>query len=287
MEKYPYIRLFRRNRRLTRYTFRLSGSDTLACIFIFSYIFLFTFSVISSGQGTNEKRTKKNEVLIMTYNVRNCHGLDDSTNYQRVADIIKRINPQIIAIQELDSATLRSNGMVALNELAGRTGMYAEYGPTIDYLGGKYGNGILSKEKPVSKRLIPLPGREEKRAILIVEFEEYIFCCTHFSLNAEDRLKSAEIINALFQKSSKHIFLAGDLNTLPDSDVFKEIGKDWQMLNSSLNPTIPSDYPRRCIDYIFVLKNTNHSYKVVKTMVEKEPVASDHLPVWVLLNIKK
>lgn len=223
----------------------------------------------------------------MTYNVRNCHGVDDSTNYQRVADIIKRINPQIIAIQELDSATLRSKGMVALNELAVRTGMYAEYGPTIDYLGGKYGNGVLSKEKPLSRRLIPLPGREEKRAILIVEFEEYIFCCTHFSLNAEDRLKSAEIINDLFQETSKHVFLAGDLNTLPDSDVIKEIGKNWQMLNSPSIPTIPSDYPRRCIDYLFVLKNTTHSYTVVKTMVEKETVASDHLPVWVLLNIKK
>jgi endonuclease/exonuclease/phosphatase family metal-dependent hydrolase len=272
---------------LTGNTLRLFGNDTIACFFVALCLFLFSLSAISSGQITNEKRTKKNEVLILTYNVRNCHGLDDSTNYQRVADIIIRINPQIVAIQELDSATLRSNGMIALNELAVRTGMYSVYGATINYLGGKYGNGVLCKEKPVSWKSVPLPGREEKRSVLIVEFEDYIFCCTHFSLNAEDRLKSAEIINDLFQETSKHVFLAGDLNSLQDSYPVKNLEKKWLMLNNSVNYTIPSDYPRRCIDYIFALKNTNHSYKVEKTMVEKEPLASDHLPVWVLVKIKK
>jgi endonuclease/exonuclease/phosphatase family metal-dependent hydrolase len=255
---------------------------------LWSLLFLlFLLPVPSFCQKSKEIKLKKNEVIFMTYNVRNCHGMDDSTNYQRVADIIKRINPQIVAIQELDSATLRSNGMVALNELAARTGMYSVYGPTINYFGGKYGNGVLCKEKPVSWKSVPLPGREEKRSVLIVEFEDYIFCCTHFSLNAEDRLKSVEIINDLFQETSKHVFLAGDLNSLPDSDPVKNIQKKWLMLNNSLNYTIPSDYPRRCIDYIFALKNTNHSYKIEKTMVEKEPLASDHLPVWVLVNIKK
>jgi endonuclease/exonuclease/phosphatase family metal-dependent hydrolase len=255
---------------------------------LWSFLFFVLLLPVSSFcQKSKETKLKKNDVIFMTYNVRNCHGMDDSTNYQRVANIIKRINPQIVAIQELDSATARSNGLVALKELAERTGMFSVYGPTINYLGGKYGNGVLSKVKPVSWKSVPLPGREEKRSLLIVEFEDYIFCCTHFSLNAEDRLKSAEIINELFKVSSKHIFLAGDLNSLPDSDPVRNIQKRWFMLNNSLNYTIPSDYPRRCIDYIFVLKNTTHSYKVVKTMVEKETIASDHLPVWVLVNIKK
>ncbi len=255
---------------------------------LWSLLFLlFLLPVPTFCQKSKEIKLKKNDVIFMTYNVRNCHGLDDSTNYQRVADIIIRINPQIVALQELDSATLRSKGMVAINELATRTGMYSVYGPTINYLGGKYGNGILCKEKPVSWKSVPLPGREEKRSLLIVEFEDYIFCCTHFSLNAEDRLKSSEIINELFKDSSKLVFLAGDLNSLPDSDPVKNIQKKWLMLNNSVIYTIPSDYPRRCIDYIFALKNTNHSYKVEKTMAEKEPLASDHLPVWVLVNLKK
>jgi endonuclease/exonuclease/phosphatase family metal-dependent hydrolase len=286
MKRSAFNRRMQVNKWITLSKF-LSGIDFAIYWFIIICSSFFMFSANSSGQITNEKRTKKNEVLILSYNVRNCHGLDDSTNYQRVADIIRRINPQIVAIQELDSATLRSNGMVALNQLAVRTGMYSVYGPTINYLGGKYGNGILSKEKPVSRKSVPLPGREEKRSLLIVEFEDYIFCCTHFSLNAEDRLKSAEIINDLFQETSKHVFLAGDLNSLPDSDPVKNLEKKWLMLNNSVNYTIPSDYPRRCIDYIFALKNTNHSYKIEKTMVEKEPLASDHLPVWVLVNIKK
>ena len=287
MEKYPFKKRFVQNLRLTGYSLRHLGSQIIACLFIPFCLFFFAISAISSGQVPSEKKIKKNEILILSYNVRNCHGMDDSTNYQRVADIIKRINPQIVAIQELDSATLRSNGMVALKELAVRTGMNSVYGATINYLGGKYGNGILCKEMPVGWKTIPLPGREEKRSLLIVEFEDYFFCCTHFSLNAEDRLKSSEIINDLFQETTKHVFLAGDLNSLPDSDPVKNLEKRWLMLNNSANHTIPADYPRRTIDYIFSLKNPTHNYKVEKTMVEKEPLASDHLPVWVLVKIKK
>jgi len=224
---------------------------------------------------------KKNELVILTYNVRNCRGLDNKTDYIRVADIIKRINPHLVAIQELDSATQRSGGVVVLDVLASETKMYPVYGASIPYQGGKYGVGILSREKPLKWRSVPLPGREENRSVLIVEFENYIFCSTHFSLTEEDRLKSVEILNSLFIGSPKAVFLAGDFNAPPESEVLTNLQTRWQLLNNPADPTIPADNPRRCIDFIFRFKTENTSTIIQKSIVEKEPVASDHLPVWV------
>ena len=51
------------------------------------------------------------DLRIMSYNVRNAKGLDDKTDYARVADVIKRENPDVVAIQELDKETKRSKGV--------------------------------------------------------------------------------------------------------------------------------------------------------------------------------
>lgn len=100
------------------------------------------------------------ELKILSYNVRNARGMDDATDYDRVANVIKRINADCVALQELDSATERSNGRVVLDELAKRTGMYATYNKSIDYQGGSYGIGVLTKEKPIRKASVSLPGRK-------------------------------------------------------------------------------------------------------------------------------
>ena len=70
------------------------------------------------------------------------------------------------------------------------------------------GIGMLSKEKPLSSRYLPLPGREEARALLVVEFEKYIYCCTHLSLTEEDRMLSLPIIREVATKAQKPLFIA-------------------------------------------------------------------------------
>jgi endonuclease/exonuclease/phosphatase family metal-dependent hydrolase len=255
----------------------------------FFHFFLFLITVIIRGTsvtGLDDEAGKEMEFTILAYNVRNCRGLDNITDYQRVADIINRIDPSIVALQELDSVTQRSSGVAVLDELARLTGMYPVYGASIPFQGGKYGVGILTKEKPLQWRSVPLPGREEKRSLLIVELKDVIICCTHFSLTEEDRMESAVIINGLFNESGKPVFLTGDLNATPESEVIRKIEEKWTMLNDRNIPTFPADNPDRCIDYIFILKGTDAGIRSVKARVEHEPVASDHLPVWIRVKVR-
>lgn len=119
---------------------------------------------------------------LMTYNIKNATGMDGVCDFQRIANVINNASPDVVAVQEVDSVTNRSNQKYVLGEIAERTQMYACFAPAIDYDGGKYGIGLLSKKAPVHLQTIALPGREEARALILAEFEDYIYCCTHLSL---------------------------------------------------------------------------------------------------------
>lgn len=223
---------------------------------------------------------------IMSYNVRNCRGMDDVLDYQRIADIINRVSPDAVAIQELDSVTGRSSNIFVLKELADRTNMNYTYGAAIDYDGGKYGIGILCKEKPLRTWSIPLPGREERRCLLMVELNDYILACTHFSLTPEDQIASVPLIKSALKDIKKPLFLAGDINAKYDTEVQAALRNDFITLNDPTVPTIPSTNPEECIDFIYGYKN-GHKYKVLNaTVMTEEKLASDHLPVFVDVQVE-
>lgn len=109
---------------------------------------------------------------IMSYNIRNCRGLDNIYDIQRTADVIRNSDADIIAIQEVDSVTRRSKGVDIADTLAILCKMHAYYNTAIEYDGGKYGVAILSRKKAIATYRAALPGREEKRTILIAEYPE-------------------------------------------------------------------------------------------------------------------
>lgn len=146
----------------------------------------------------------QNTLKLMTYNVRNATGMDDVFNSQRIANVINNVSPDVVAVQEVDSVTNRSKQKYVLGEIAERTQMYGYFAPTIDYDGGKYGIGLLTKQVPIRLQILPLPGREEERALILAEFEDYIYCCTHMSLTEEDRIKSLEIVKSITASSENH-----------------------------------------------------------------------------------
>lgn len=219
---------------------------------------------------------------LLTYNVRNGNGMDKQHDLGRIVKVLKDVDADAVALQELDWFTKRHN-IPVISNLAERVGVHYVYGPAIDHQGGQYGVGVLSKERPLAHRQIPLPGRE-KRTFLIVEFEKYIFCCTHFALQETNRLASVKLITAAIGDSKKPLFLLGDLNAQPTNELHKELGKNFTLLSGTTEGTYPADKPTVCIDYIYGL-NSSGTYKVLGTKVIPEPMASDHRPVYVDVDV--
>lgn len=226
----------------------------------------------------------QNTLKLMTYNIKNANGMDDVCDFQRVANVINNASPDVVAIQEVDSMTNRSGQKYVLGEIAERTQMHAYFAPAIDYDGGKYGIGLLTRQVPVRLQTIPLPGREEARALILAEFEDYIYCCTHMSLTEEDRMESLKIVKSFTTPYKKPLFLAGDMNAEPESDFIKELQKDFQILSNPKQNTYPAPEPKETIDYIATLKSNVNGFALISAQVLHEPMASDHRPILVELR---
>lgn len=229
----------------------------------------------------------QNSYRIMTYNVHNAKGMDDKFSTIRIADVIRRSGANVVAVQEVDSMTVRSNGKYVLGEIADHLGMYSSFAPALNYDGGKYGIGILSKERPISLSWVSLPGAEEKRVLLIAEFSDFVFCSTHLSLTESDRIKSIDILKENVKGIRKPIFLAGDFNDSPGSEFMNRLRNDFELLSNGDTFTWPADNPGKTIDYIMVLKDFSNVVVRTDGGVLNEPLASDHRPVWVEVVMKK
>ena len=101
------------------------------------------------GQGYDRLPSS---VRLATYNTHRCEGWTqnsgtDRANYNNTAKVISLMDPDVIALQELDKNTTW-HPTDQLQELADRTGMRPYYCKTIDYRGGDYGIGILCKTAP-------------------------------------------------------------------------------------------------------------------------------------------
>ena len=226
----------------------------------------------------------QDSLSVMTFNIRAGYGDKGYVmDLSRAAGVINNNNSDIVLLQELDSVNGRNNVYQA-QELGKLCDMNYLFAPAIDFKGGKYGIGMLSKEKPLQHKYVSLPCKSEPRVLLIVEFEKYFVCNTHLSLHADDRMASIPIIlENLKELKGKPIFIGGDWNATPDMAFIKEMTNHFEILSDTSVYTFPAGVPDRCLDYIAVKKDDN-KVKVISTEVLNEPTSSDHRPV--LVNLK-
>ena len=177
--------------------------------------------------------------------------------------------------------TGRSEHRYQLGELASRTQYYHVFGSAIDYDGGKYGVGILTRELPLNTKRIPLPG-EEPRLLLVVEVHDYVIACTHLDLEEEQRLASVPLVVEEAQRWQKPFILAGDWNDTLDSELLQEMTMYFN-IHSGNEATYPADEPQECIDYIATFKG--RTVETIESHVIDEPAASDHRPVLVRMQL--
>lgn len=240
------------------------------------------------GSQLQAQSIEKRELIIrlMCYNVHNGKGVDGIQDYHRIGEFIREMNPDVVALQELDSATVRSGKYDVLAEIASHTNMYRYYAPTIDYQGGKYGIGLLAKEQPLRWYQIGLPGEDEQRTALIAEFKTFIFCCTHFSMCEDDRLKSVEILKKEFKNAQKPLFIAGDLNAEPEDRVMKCLTKEFSYSIPVAIKSCPADKPSLRIDYILHRFPKHIKGDVCDGGVIEKPY-SEHFPLWIDVSLNK
>jgi endonuclease/exonuclease/phosphatase family metal-dependent hydrolase len=110
---------------------------------------------------------------------------------------------------------------------------------------------------------------------------------THFDHRSNDaeRVASAEAIRArALAAPQQPALLIGDLNDQPSSRTLTAVAADWARTNPQVLPTSPAPNPSRQIDY--VLFRPAERWEALETRVLDEAVASDHRPIFAILELK-
>jgi len=229
-------------------------------------------------------------VLVASYNVHKCVGLDRRRDPARTAAVISEIDADVIALQEADRRFGARAGLLdldALREISGLTPVpLGHEGPAH----GWHGNVLLTRNAEIDDvRPLKLPGLEPRGA-LVVDMRQngrpLRVVAAHLGLFRASRvLQARALVEALgAEEEGRTTLLMGDLN-------------EWRLRGrsslaplaarkgvSQLVPSFPSRFPIFALDRIMtspcteVLRIERHDTPLAR-------IASDHLPVkaWIRL----
>ena len=239
---------------------------------------------------------EKSVLRVMTYNVHSCVGMDGKLDAERIARVIARARPDVVALQELDVGRARTGSMDQAHRIAHHLEMEFHFHPALHLEEERYGDAILTHLPMRLVKAGALPGlpdkpRLEPRGALWVAVEldgrEIQVLNTHLGLSRRERLAQ---IDALVgpewlghRQCHAPLVFCGDLNALPSSPVcsrLKDRLADAQELAPTHRPrsTFSSRMPNLRIDHVFVSAGVDVG-RIEVPDSELARVASDHLPL--------
>lgn len=223
---------------------------------------------------------------VATYNIHHARGTDDSVSVERIADVLRSLDADIIALQEVDERVTRSGGEDQAERLGALLGMQHAFGSFMDYQGGRYGLAILSRCDIVDVDTLRLTEGNEPRVALAARVvsandDTLTFVNVHFDWVADDgyRFAQAREVTEYLDDLRGAYVIAGDFNDQPGSRtlaLFRVRALEAEKPRGG-RMTFPSTAPEREIDFVFAAPIAGWEVGAVDVM--EEPVASDHLPV--------
>jgi len=255
-------------------------------------LIVLALSIFAGGCSDAELRAPT-KVAVLTYNIYHGEDADGSSNLDAVAGIINSLEPDLVALQEVDNKTTRVKGIDLTAELSQRTGMRGIFGKAMDYAGGQYGEAVLCRHPVVEIKNNPLPHVPEAEPRIALEVhvelptgERIVFVGTHLDhlRDQKNRMMQASQVMDLYQDCALPAILAGDLNAVPGSDPINLLCQEWSYVSQAdPKPTFPSIGPMRKIDYI--MYKPERRWRILETRVIDEKVASDHCPVFAVFEL--
>ncbi len=238
------------------------------------------------------------QLVVLSYNIHHANPPSQPAGFIDLDTIVATIRTSgadLVAIQELDSVTNRSNKEFQLKLLAEKLRMYYRFERTIPYGGGAYGIGLLSRY-PISETMAyPLPNLEgietEPRKMLLaklnVKGRSVIFGCTHFDFkNAAVKMaQSRAMLDKLQQYRDYPIIIAGDFNATPEDPAIQLIEASLASSGKITDYTIPVIEPRKKIDFIFY--SSKHFKLISDSVLRSHNYGSDHLPISATFRLMK
>lgn len=260
--------------------------------------FLSLFLLLASMVAAAQQKVPYQKLKVMTYNIHHANppSNPELIDLDAIASVIRKEQPDLVALQEVDVNTGRSGRFNQAEEIARKLGMQFAFGKAINHDGGEYGVAILSRH-PISEPVVyRLPtdsaSNSERRVLLTAKItlrggKVIRFGSTHLDAEEDPINREMQIseINRITLKETLPFILAGDLNAAPGSEVIRILDRQFTRTCEPCKPTFPVTEPQIAIDFIAI--NKVSSFNILDHKVLTEEYASDHLPVVVILELKK
>jgi endonuclease/exonuclease/phosphatase family metal-dependent hydrolase len=233
------------------------------------------------------------KLRVLSYNIHKCiGGVDRRYEPQRVAEVIHRLEADVLMLQEVDDGVPRSNGDSQVDVLGDLLGMkHRSWFPNVEVRGGgRYGNAILSRYPLIESTNIDLSIRFKKKrsvlhGVIRVRHDEVDRTVHVFNMHLglarfERRIQLNKFLDShpfSHLHNETPVVVGGDLN-----DVYGRLGELLRpagFRGVERRPlTFPAWGPMRALDAIFVRGSVDF-LKLSRCDSELARRASDHRPL--------
>jgi endonuclease/exonuclease/phosphatase family metal-dependent hydrolase len=228
-------------------------------------------------------------IKVMTWNIHGAYGRNPRFDLVKVIALIKGHDPDVVALQEVDSRWPRANGIIEpfklLQDALGNHGVGAK---TITTADGEYGQALISRWPIDNVEIhdISYQEKEPRRAIcceVVLPTGRLRVIATHLGLSIGERRGQAKQLLRLIGDSEDTTVVLGDFNDwLWAGSVRKVLAS--RLPGRSRLRTFPSICPIFRFDRVYCRP------LVAFIGAETDPAASrlsDHLPVIAEVRIDK
>ena len=232
--------------------------------------------------------TPKRELTVLSYNMQQGSHLDGTRNYRGQLELLRRLNPDIIGLQESDTARPSGGNVDAVRYFAASLGYHVYYGP--GSVAGTFGAAILSRFPIGNAHTVFTYSDSDEVGTAVAEIrlgdQALGFVSVHPS--GGDRVMNA-FVAALKSEALvyKRVIAVGDYNFTAREPYFQTLSQTLQdsatllgaehMKRQGGTENLPGE-----IDHIFVSRNI----EVLESRYLQAPDSqTDHPAHWAVLRL--
>ena len=251
---------------------------------LLSLIFLATLFFARPTTPVQADAAGKTSLRVMTMNTQQSNDEFAEKSFEAQLALIKKISPDILALQETDSTRISLNNNDYVRAFADRLGYYSYYGPKT--VTGTYGTAILSKYPLLNTRTSFMYSDKDETGVAEAEVEVAGVPFTIYDVHPDSSdAAMVAFANTLLMRSAGQPFVIsmGDYN-------LRDYEEAYQIINRTYTNAWTSVYPSEIspdgvdmsgdnrIDHIFLSRNLtalNPTYILPPEIRHRSPSALD------------